>query len=140
MFTTIFAYVLTRAKLNITIGDAIYNFTGDSTILFLILVNIVFLIAGCFLDSTSALYIFVPLFMPVALNLGIDPIHFGVVIIVNLAIGLFTPPVGMNLYVACGLGKVSLKELSMAIIPFVIVSLLILLIVTYIPQISLIFI
>lgn len=78
--------------------------------------------------------------MPVALNLGIDPIHFGVVIIVNLAIGLFTPPVGMNLYVACGLGKVSLKELSMAIIPFVIVSLLILLIVTYIPQISLIFI
>lgn len=137
---TIFAYVLTRAKLNITIGDAIYNFTGDSTILFLILVNIVFLIAGCFLDSTSALYIFVPLFMPVALNLGIDPIHFGVVIIVNLAIGLFTPPVGMNLYVACGLGKVSLKELSMAIIPFVIVSLLILLIVTYIPQISLIFI
>lgn len=137
---TIFAYVLTRAKLNITIGDAIYNFTGDSTILFLVLVNIVFLIAGCFLDSTSALYIFVPLFMPVALNLGIDPIHFGVVIIVNLAIGLFTPPVGMNLYVACGLGKVSLKELSMAIIPFVIVSLLILLIVTYIPQISLIFI
>lgn len=137
---TIFAYVLTRAKLNITIGDAIYNFTGDSTILFLILVNIVFLIAGCFLDSTSALYIFVPLFMPVALNLGIDPIHFGVVIIVNLAIGLFTPPVGMNLYVACGLGKVSLKKLSMAIIPFVIVSLLILLIVTYIPQISLIFI
>ncbi len=137
---TIFAYVLTRAKLNITIGDAIYNFTGDSTILFLILVNIVFLIAGCFLDSTSALYIFVPLFMPVALNLGIDPIHFGVVIIVNLAIGLFTPPVGMNLYVACGLGKVSLKELSMAIIPFVIVSLLVLLIVTYIPQISLIFI
>ena len=78
--------------------------------------------------------------MPVALNLGIDPIHFGIVIIVNLAVGLFTPPVGMNLYVACGLGKVSLKELSMAIIPFVIVSLLVLLIVTYIPQISLIFI
>ena len=134
---TIFAYVLTRAKLNTIIGDAIYNFTGDSTILFLILVNIVFLIAGCFLDSTSALYIFVPLFMPVALTLGIDPIHFGVVIIVNLAIGLFTPPVGMNLYVACGLGKVSLKELSIAILPFVIVSLVVLLLITYIPQISL---
>ena len=134
---TIFAYVLTRAKLNTVIGDAIYNFTGDSTIVFLILVNIVFLIAGCFLDSTSALYIFVPLFMPVAMQLGIDPIHFGVVIIVNLAIGLFTPPVGMNLYVACGLGKVSLKELSVAIVPFVLVSLVVLLLITYIPQISL---
>lgn len=75
--------------------------------------------------------------MPVALTLGIDPIHFGVVIIVNLAIGLFTPPVGMNLYVACGLGKVSLKELSIAIVPFVIVSLVVLLLITYIPQISL---
>lgn len=136
---TMFAYVLTRAKLNLTIGDAIYNFTGDSTILFLILVNIVFLIAGCFLDSTSALYIFVPLFMPIALQLGIDPIHFGVVIIVNLAIGLFTPPVGMNLYVACGLGKVSLKELSITIIPFVIVSLIVLILITYIPKISLLF-
>lgn len=134
---TIFAYVLTRAKLNTVIGNAIYNFTGDSTIVFLILVNIVFLIAGCFLDSTSALYIFVPLFMPVAMQLGIDPIHFGVVIIVNLAIGLFTPPVGMNLYVACGLGKVSLKELSVAIVPFVLVSLVVLLLITYIPQISL---
>ncbi len=136
---TMFAYVLTRAKLNLTIGDAIYNFTGDSTILFLILVNIVFLIAGCFLDSTSALYIFVPLFMPIALQLGIDPIHFGVVIIVNLAIGLFTPPVGMNLYVACGLGKTTLKELSIAILPFVFVSLLVLILITYIPQISLLF-
>ena len=75
--------------------------------------------------------------MPVAMQLGIDPIHFGVVIIVNLAIGLFTPPVGMNLYVACGLGKVSLKELSVAIVPFVLVSLVVLLLITYIPQISL---
>ena len=137
---TLFAYVLTRAKLNIIIGSAISDFTGGSTILFLILVNIVFLIAGCFLDSTSALYIFVPLFMPIALSLGVDPIHFGVIVIVNLAIGLFTPPVGMNLYVACGLGNVSLKELSISVLPFVVVSLIVLLLITYIPQISLLLI
>lgn len=134
---SLFAYVLTRARLDVAISSALESATGGSTIVFFIIVNIILLIAGCFLDSTSALYIFTPLFVPVAKALGIDLIHLGVVMIVNLAIGLFTPPVGVNLYVACNVGKVDLKQISKAILPLLIAALIVLLIVTYIPEISL---
>lgn len=100
------------------------------------IVNIVLLIAGCFLDSTSALYIFTPLFAPVALQLGIDPIHLGTVMIVNLAIGLFTPPVGVNLYVACGIGDIKIEQITKGIVPCLIAELIVLLLVTYIPGLS----
>ena len=134
---SLFAYVLTRARLDVAISSGLVNLTNGSTFVFFIIVNIVLLIAGCFLDSTSALYIFTPLFVPVAQALGVDMIHLGVVMIVNLAIGLFTPPVGVNLYVACGIAKVDLKAISKAVIPLIIASLIVLLLVTYIPQISL---
>ena len=91
MGATLFGYVLTRARLDLAIEGFMMNVTGGSSIIFFIIVNIVLLIAGCFLDSTSALYIFTPLFAPVALQLGIDPIHLGAGMIVNLAGGLFTP-------------------------------------------------
>ena len=110
--------------------------TGGSSIIFFIIVNIVLLIAGCFLDSTSALYIFTPLFAPVALQLGIDPIHLGTVMIVNLAVGLFTPPVGVNLYVACGIGKIKIEEITKGIVPCLVAELIVLLLVTYIPALS----
>lgn len=134
---TLFAYVLTRARLDVAISDLLIDIAGGNTIIFLLIVNVVLLIAGCFLDSTSALYIFTPLFIPVAQQLGIDLVHFGTVMIVNLAIGLYTPPVGVNLYVACGIGGVDLKEISKAAIPLIIASLIVLLLVTYIPQLSL---
>ena len=136
---SLFAYVLTRARLDIAISNGLINFTHGSTFLFFIIVNVLLLIAGCFLDSTSALYIFTPLFVPVAQALGIDMIHLGVVMIVNLAIGLFTPPVGVNLYVACGVANVDLKQISKAVVPLLIASLIVLLIITYIPGISTIF-
>ena len=132
-----FAYVLTRAKLDVAISSALESATGGSTIIFFLIVNILLLIAGCFLDSTSALYIFTPLFVPVAQALGIDLIHLGVVMIVNLAIGLFTPPVGVNLYVACNVGGVDLKTISKATIPVLLAALVVLFIITYIPGISL---
>ena len=137
---SVFAYILTRARIDVAINEALINVTGGSTILFFIIVNVILLIAGCFLDSTSALYIFVPLFVPVAQSLGIDLVHLGVVMIVNLAIGLVTPPVGVNLYVACGIAKCNLKEISVAVVPLIIASLIVLLLVTYIPAISLIFV
>lgn len=140
MGASLFAYVLTRARLDEAIENVMLNVTGGSVVIFFIIVNIVLLIAGCFLDSTSALYIFTPLFAPVALQLGIDPIHLGVVMIVNLAIGLFTPPVGVNLYVACGIGKISIEDISKGIIPCLVAMLIILLLVTYIPAISLMFV
>ena len=140
MGASLFAYVLTRARLDLAIKDMMLGITGGNMIIFFIIVNIVLLIAGCFLDSTSALYIFTPLFAPVALQLGIDPIHLGVVMIFNLAIGLFTPPVGVNLYVACGIGDVSIEEISKGIIPLVLAEIVMLLAVTYIPAISLLFV
>lgn len=140
MGASLFAYVLTRARLDEAIEGMMLNVTGGSTVIFFIIVNIVLLIAGCFLDSTSALYIFTPLFAPVALQLGIDPIHLGTVMIVNLAIGLFTPPVGVNLYVACGIGKISIEDISKGIIPCLVAMLVVLLLITYIPAISLMFV
>ena len=140
MGASLFAYVLTRARLDEAIENVMLNVTGGSVVIFFIIVNIVLLIAGCFLDSTSALYIFTPLFAPVALQLGIDPIHLGVVMIVNLAIGLFTPPVGVNMYVACGIGKISIEDISKGIIPCLVAMLIILLLITYIPAISLMFV
>lgn len=136
---SLFAYVLTRARLDVAISSALQSATGGNVIVFFIIVNIILLIAGCFLDSTSALYIFTPLFVPVAQALGVDLIHLGVVMIVNLAIGLFTPPVGVNLYVACGVGNVNLKQISKAVVSLILAALIVLLLVTYIPKISLLF-
>ena len=134
---TLFAYVLTRARLDVAISNLLIDIAGGNTIIFLLIVNVVLLIAGCFLDSTSALYIFTPLFIPVAQQLGINLVHFGTIMIVNLAIGLFTPPVGVNLYVACGIGGVDLKVISKAAVPLILAALVVLLLVTYIPQLSL---
>lgn len=137
---SLFAYVLTRARLDVTISNNLEALTGGNVIIFFIIINIILLIAGCFLDSTSALYIFTPLFVPVAQALGVDLIHLGVVMIVNLAIGLFTPPVGVNLYVACGVGKVNLKQISKAAVPLILAAIGVLLLLTYIPKISLLFV
>ena len=137
---SIFAYILTRSRIDVAINEALISATGGNTIIFFLIVNIILLLAGCFLDSTSALYIFVPLFVPVAKALGIDLVHLGVVMIVNLAIGLVTPPVGVNLYVACGIAKCNLKQISVAVMPLIIAALIVLLLVTYIPAISLVFV
>ena len=129
---TLFAYVLTRARIDVAISSMLTDIAGGNQIIFLLIVNVVLLIAGCFLDSTSALYIFTPLFVPVAQALGMNLIHFGTIMIVNLAIGLVTPPVGVNLYVACGIADTSLKKISVSVIP-----LLVLLLLTYVPSLSL---
>ena len=134
---SLFAYVLTRARIDVAISSALETFAGGNTVIFLIIVNICLLIAGCFLDSTSALYIFTPLFLPVAQALGMNLVHFGTIMIVNLAIGLVTPPVGVNLYVACGIAKIDLKTISKAVVPLILASLVVLLLVTYVPQLSL---
>ena len=133
---TLFAYVLTRARIDVAISSMLTDIAGGNQIIFLLIVNVVLLIAGCFLDSTSALYIFTPLFVPVAQALGMNLIHFGTIMIVNLAIGLVTPPVGVNLYVACGIAGTSLKKISVSVIPLLVAALIVLLLVTYVPSLS----
>ncbi|MBD3880121.1 MAG: TRAP transporter large permease, partial [Quinella sp. 1Q5] len=137
---SLFAYILTRARLDLAISDGLIEITGGNYIMFLLIANVIFLIAGCFMDATSAVLIFTPLFLPVALSLGIDPIHFGAVMVLNLSIGLVTPPVGINLFVGCGIANVSLKNISVAVIPLIIACLVVLLLVTYIPQLPLLFV
>lgn len=133
---SLFAWVMTVSGIAARATELLVSVSNGNIIIFLLIVNIILLIAGCFLDGSSALYIFTPIFLPVAIKLGYDPVALGVVMVVNLAIGMVTPPVGVNLYVACGLADVSLKEISKAVVPFIIASIIVLLLITYIPDIS----
>jgi len=98
--------------------------------------NILLLIAGCFLDSASAIIILGPLMMPIAQQIGVDPVHFGVVMLVNLSVGMLTPPVGLNLFVAMGVSKMKLGEVFLASLPTILLMLVALILLSYIPAIS----
>jgi C4-dicarboxylate transporter DctM subunit len=104
---------------------------------FLIAVNLVLLVAGQFMEPSSIILILAPLFLPIAKSLGIDPIHLGIVMTVNMEIGMITPPVGLNLYVASHVSRMGLAAVSLAALPWVGVMLVYLLLVTYVPAISL---
>lgn len=108
-----------------------------SALTFLLAVNVVLLVIGCFLDPTSAILVFAPLLVPIAISLGIDPIHFGIVMTVNLAIGMFTPPFGLNIFVAQSVTGLPAHSLYRGVAPFVLVLVLALLIITYVPALSL---
>ncbi len=103
---------------------------------FLIFVNVVLLLAGQFMEPSSIVLILAPLFLPIAVALGIDPIHLGIIMVVNMEIGMITPPVGLNLYVASHLSHMGLTEVSKAALPFVGVMLVYLMLITYVPEIS----
>jgi C4-dicarboxylate transporter DctM subunit len=113
------------------------NENGFGVVSFLIVVNIILLIAGSFMDPSSVVLIMAPILFPVAMHLGVDPIHFGILIIVNMEIGMVTPPVGLNLYVTSGITKMGITELSIAVLPWLVTMFVFLMVVTYIPQISL---
>ena len=109
----------------------------DSPFLIMLLFNVLLLIAGCFLDSASAIIILAPLMQPIAAQVGVDPIHFGIIMLVNLSVGMLTPPVGLNLFVAMGVAKMSLFEVFRAALPTILLMLIALLVLTYVPQLSL---
>jgi C4-dicarboxylate transporter DctM subunit len=104
---------------------------------FLLAINIIFLVIGTFLDQNPAILILAPIFAPIAVALGIDPIHFGIVVIMNLVIGLITPPLGEVLFIVAPIAGVSLESVSKAVLPFLFVEIGVLLLVTYIPPLSL---
>ena len=105
---------------------------------FLMVVNVILLIVGCFLDPTSAIIVLTPLFIPIVKSLGIDPIHFGIVMTVNIAIGMFTPPFGLNLFVAQTVLGIPLDTLYRGVLPFAVVQIAALLIITYWPALTLV--
>ena len=130
---SLFAWVLTVTGIAASASNALVEICGGNKYIFLLIVNVILLIAGCFIDANSAMYIIVPILYPVATSLGIDGVHLGCIMVMNLAIGLVTPPVGVNLYVGCGISNIILKQISKAVLPFVGASLLALLLTTYIP-------
>jgi C4-dicarboxylate transporter, DctM subunit len=104
---------------------------------FLLIINLVLLVAGQFMEPSSIILILAPLFLPIAVHLGIDPIHLGIIMTINMEIGMLTPPVGLNLYVASHLSKLGLTAVSKAALPFVGVMLVYLMLITFVPEISL---
>lgn len=135
----IFSWVLTQQSIASNLTEMALSITHNKYIM-LIIINIIFLIAGCVMDNTSAMYILVPIIMPVAKALDINMIHLGTIIVLNLSIGQVTPPVGPNLYVAANIGKVKFENIVKNMVPLIIMSLIALLIITYLPWFSLVFI
>lgn len=127
------AYLITIAQIPLLLSNALIAFAGDSPILLMLLINILLLLVGCVMDLTPALLILGPMLMPIILKFGLDPVYFGVVMICNLCIGLITPPVGNILYVGCSISKLSISQLSKAIMPNILIMIITLLIITYIP-------
>ena len=132
----VFAYLLTSENIPQTIADSILA-ANIGKIGFLIIVNILLFIMGQFMEPSSVVMIMVPLLLPIATALGVDPVHFGILLIVNMEIGMITPPVGLNLFVASGLTGMNLKDVIVACLPWTLTLFIGLILVTYIPEISL---
>ena len=132
----LFAHVLTTERIPQTIAEHIMSM-GMAPWMFLMVVNVILLIAGNFMEPTGIILILAPIFFPIATQLGIDPIHLGIIMVVNMEIGMVTPPVGLNLFVTSGVTGMSLVQVTRAALPWLSVLLVFLIMVTYIPQISL---
>ncbi|WZL74379.1 TRAP transporter large permease [Clostridiaceae bacterium 35-E11] len=132
-FASLFTWVLTINQLPQQV-TALLGEVAHNKIILLLIINIILLIAGTFIDTVSALVIFAPLFLPLTTKFGIDPIHFGLILSVNLTIGMCTPPLGVCLFVSSSIAKVSLKDMMKDLIPLLIALLIVLAMVTYIPQ------
>ncbi|MBK9704468.1 MAG: TRAP transporter large permease subunit [Betaproteobacteria bacterium] len=132
----LFSFLLTSEQIPQSLAAWI-NDMGLSPWMFLMVVNVLLLIAGNFMEPSSILLITAPILFPVAMKLGIDPIHLGILMTVNMEIGMITPPVGLNLYVASGIANMGLTEVTKACAPWILVMLLFLLLITYVPAITL---
>ncbi|MDQ8737256.1 TRAP transporter large permease [Paenibacillus sp. LHD-38] len=130
-----FAWVLTYLKIPTLITEALLGFS-DNAIVILLIINVLLLILGAPLDMAPLILIMTPILYPVVTALGVDPVHFGIILILNLGIGLITPPVGTVLFVGCAIGKVSIGQASKALIPFFLVMVAVLLLLTYVPAIT----
>lgn len=110
---------------------------SENPIVIILLITVLLLIVGMFMDTLAAIIILTPILLPIAVQIGYDPVHFGIIMVVNLAIGFVTPPLGVNLFVASGISGLSIETLSKAIVPFIIAMIFTLLMITFIPQLSL---
>jgi len=131
----LFSFIMTNENIPQTLADWMLGH-GLGVIAFLLAVNVILLLAGNFMEPSSIMLIFAPILFPVAMKLGIDPIHFGIIMVVNMEVGMCHPPVGLNLYVASGITKMGITELTVAVWPWLLSMLVFLIVVTYWPGLS----
>ncbi|QRX83488.1 TRAP transporter large permease [Glaciimonas sp. PAMC28666] len=133
---TLFSFLMTSENVPQALTEAILHM-GLGTVGFLVVVNLLLLLAGNVMEPSSIILIMAPILVPVAMKLGINPIHFGIMMIVNMEIGMCHPPVGLNLYVASSITKMGITELTKAVLPWLLTMLVFLVLITYLPQITL---
>jgi len=133
---SLFGWVLTTTRLTEYAAEALLSYTNNRYVI-LLLINILLLVIGCFLEPIASISILVPVLMPIIAKVGIDPVHFGVMMTLNLMIGLLHPPLGMVLFVLSRIAKLSIERTTMAIIPWLIPLLLSLIAITMIPELTL---
>ncbi|MFG6147826.1 TRAP transporter large permease [Halobacillus sp. B23F22_1] len=133
---TAFGRLLTIEQIPTQVANFLLSIS-ESEIVIILLITLLLLLVGCFMDTLAAIIILTPILLPIAVNLGYDPIHFGIIMVVNLAIGFITPPLGVNLFVGSGISGLSIEQLSKAIIPFFLAMIFSLLMITFIPELSL---
>ena len=132
----LFAFLITRAGVPDAIGRWL-EAVLQSPMLFLLGVNAALFVIGMFIETSAAIIVLAPILAPVAMHFGIDPVHFGMIMVVNLALGMITPPFGVNLFAACTVAKISLDRIIPHLLPFVLVILACLMVITYVPALSL---
>jgi C4-dicarboxylate transporter, DctM subunit len=132
----LFGWIMTRANVPQMVAEFFINIS-DNPIIFLLLVNLFLIIVGMFMETNASIIILAPLLLPVATQLGIDPVHFGIIMIVNLALGMCTPPLGVNLFISSQIAKIRLDQISRGMLPYYGVLLVTLMLITFIPALSL---
>ncbi|HLR34877.1 MAG TPA: TRAP transporter large permease [Tissierellales bacterium] len=133
--SAVFSWYLTFKQVPQVVAQTVLGLQA-SPIVIMLLINIILLFVGMIMDSSAAVLILTPLFLPIVTGIGIDPIHFGVIMIVNLSIGMLTPPFGLNLFVASGIGEISLSDVVKGALPFIALLIFDLLVITFVPQLS----
>jgi C4-dicarboxylate transporter DctM subunit len=133
---SVFAWILSREQVPIALAHFIQSM-GGGKIAFLFLINIAFLFLGAILEGVPAIIMTVPILLPIATQFGIDPVHFGIILIANMGIGLFLPPVGLGVFIGCSIGKVTIAEVTKPLLPYLGVNFATVLLITYWPWLTL---
>jgi len=134
---SVFAWILSREQVPQALANVIFSM-GGGKILFLFLINIAFLFLGAVLEGVPAIIMTVPILLPIATQFGIDPVHFGIILIANMGIGLFLPPVGLGVFIGCSIGKVTVAEVAKPLLPYLGVNFATVLLITYWPWLTLV--
>jgi C4-dicarboxylate transporter DctM subunit len=135
--SSVFSWILTAQRVPQAVAEAILSISTNPVVI-LTLINLLLLFIGTFMETVASIIILVPVLLPVVTQIGVDPLHFGIIIVVNLAIGMVTPPLGVCLFVGCGISGITLESISKAVWPFILSMIVAVLLLTYIPWISII--